>query len=132
MAEGLLYVMREEEWAYSDVDPSEVGIRKRTLLGIPVLIAYQGDDSHDDFDSWHVSSIALAERLEHLYNLLRVLDGAGNDVYRARDGQVLFDREGTEREIATIEADPGLEHSRRCLEAQRAFQENAERIQAWT
>jgi hypothetical protein len=129
MAKGLLHVMRQDGWAYPDVEPSEVGIRKRTLLGIPVLIAYQGDDGHDDFD---IPSTALAERLENLYNLLGLLKERGDDVYRAKDGQVPFDREDTQREIATIEADPGLTHSRRCLEAQRAFREKAERIQVWT
>jgi hypothetical protein len=115
--EGLMYIMRRDEWdrMYPDVNPLSIGCRESTVFGVPVLTAYH-DDYHIRDDFWSLPAPSLALELESLYSSLEDCDSSRT-------------RREIEREIARIERNPDLAHSRQCLEAQRWFQEKAERIQ---
>jgi hypothetical protein len=118
MTEGLLYIMRRDEWCrmYPDVNPLSIGCRESTVFGESVLTAYHDYYYiHDNF--WNLPALFLALELESLYSRLKDCDPTSRG------------RREIEREIARIEQNPDLAHSRQCLEAQRWFQEKAERIQ---
>jgi hypothetical protein len=116
MAEGLLYIMRRDEWdrMYPDVDPLSIGCRESTVFGESVLTAYHDYyHIHDNF--WNRPALFLALELESLYSRLE-------DCTTSRSHREI------EREIALIERNHDLAHSRQCLEAQRWFQEKADLI----
>lgn len=62
-ADGHYLMVREQDFRqeFPDVEPSELGLMARSVLGTSALTAYYDTEGRDDLDAWHRST-PLTER----------------------------------------------------------------------
>lgn len=152
-ADGHWMLMRVADWTakYPDVKPLDCGFGLTTVLGTPVVCQYW--DSERDCEPLS-PKYGLAERALGLHNLLDLIDKDGSNGQlciksavaphrtakkgsRAYEGYLTsydwtVEKSPIEADLATIEADPDLPYSKRCLEAKAWFESEAENHTLWT
>ena len=127
-AEGHLLVIRESRWqdcpVSSQVDPEEIGARRREILGIQALIIYWDTEARGNFPRTTIYQEALdcCDRAD-------LVEKAGG-IYQGHFRSIVATEEW--ERVAKLKAHPGYAHSKAVYEAIEWFKTHAEDICVWT